>query len=502
MAQEQLFASFLLDPESGLEIALQAGSVVEATPLQGPVRPLPGGVTFLEGVMQLRDQMLPVVNLKKRFGMTGTAYGSNPKIAVVRLYDQLLGLMVEDIREVFRAEPEEVVPISPMLQSEDGIVTALIQRDRGQKSAELIDLKAIFPAGKGRVELEKSVPAEPERKQQRTWSRAVIFLCGGQEYGVEVDHVQEITFLTEIDEMFKSGLLEGGLDLRGRTVPVISSPRLLETSPGTSLADQEECRILILVSDECCFGLIVEEVKEILAMPDADILPLPPGEHGGLKGIYPRPSGRDVLLLDLHNLVSLQLEDLRSMSRLKNGKGSEAITGEQQKGTSRHLITENCYLVFRTDRQFAIELKDVVELIESVDILKTPGHHGYRSGVINLRGEVLPVVNLRSFYNSEARTAEKIGPQRLIICQGHGRKVALEVDSIVTIYKQEKYHATPSLHPKMGGRKDTLDRLIEFRGDAGVVEHVLVVNVHNLIRNHLEVASADSEPAEVADRSR
>ena len=498
MAQEQLFASFLLDPDSNLEIALQAGSVVEATVLQGRIKPLPGGVAFLEGVMQLRDQMLPVVNLKKRFGMSATAYGSNPKIAVVRLYGQLLGLMVEDIREVFRAEPEEVVPISPMLQSDDTIVTALIQRDRGKNSAELIDLKAIFPAGKGGGELEKSIPAEAERKAQRTWSRAVVFLCGGQEYGVEVDHVQEITFFTEIDEMFKSGLLEGGLDLRGRTVPVIDALRLLAKSPGTSRDAGEQCRILVLVSDECCFGLIVEEVKEILAMPDADILPLPPDEPGGLKGIYPRPSGRNVLLLDMHNLVCHQLEDLKSMSRLKNGKGGEVITGGQQ-GASRHLITENCYLVFRTDRQFAIELKDVVELIEAVEVLRAPGHHGYRSGVINLRGEVVPVVNLRSFYNSDARSDGEDGQQRLIICQGHGRKVALEVDAIVTIYKQEKYHATPSLHPKMGGKKDTLDRLIEFRGDTGVIEHVLVVNVHNLIRNHLEVTRADSASAEVAD---
>jgi purine-binding chemotaxis protein CheW len=82
---------------------------------------------------------------------------------------------------------------------------------------------------------------------------------------------------------------------------------------------------------------------------------------------------------------------------------------------------------------------------------------------------------------------------KLIICRAHDQTVALEVDQIVTIYKQEKYHATPSLHPRLAARKDTLDRLIEFKGEDNggdrIVEHVLVVNIYNLVRNHLELGA-------------
>ena len=65
--------------------------------------------------------------------------------------------------------------------------------------------------------------------------------------------------------------------------------------------------------------------------------------------------------------------------------------------------------------------------------------------------------------------------------------VALEVDVIITIYKQEKYHATPSLNPQFAGKKDTLDRLIEFTGGDTVVEHVLVVNMEAIARNYLHL---------------
>jgi purine-binding chemotaxis protein CheW len=142
--------------------------------------------------------------------------------------------------------------------------------------------------------------------------------------------------------------------------------------------------------------------------------------------------------------------------------------------------------VFSLQKNFALELKDVQEIIEDEEVLAIPGDSGFHSGVIYLRGKIVPVVDLRKFFDFPERRAEGDEKQKLIICSGHGWTVALQVDSIVTIHKQEKYHATPSLHPRLADKKDTLDRLIEFEGENGSVEHVLVVNVYSLVRNHLE----------------
>jgi len=70
------------------------------------------------------------------------------------------------------------------------------------------------------------------------------------------------------------------------------------------------------------------------------------------------------------------------------------------------------------------------------------------------------------------------------------------VDTIITIYKQEEFHETPSLKPQLQNRKDTLDRLIEFIGEQGLAEHVLVVNTENLIKNHLQTTQADNDDTE------
>ena len=491
MSSEQLFASFLLDEQQGLEIALHADSVTEATPVQGRIMPLPGAVDFLEGIMHLREQTIPVINLKKRLNLQECTYRQDAKVAVVNLHGQQLGLMMDDIRDVFRADIDSITPVSAALQGDDRIISSLIHRQRGERVAELLDLKKLFR--KGAEELETASLAGAENSGARkevTISRFVVFSCSGQEYGVPVRFTQEITFLTEIDDTFKSGFVEGGLDLRGHTIPVLNASHLL--NGGTDAAETGELsRVLVLANGECAFGLIVQEVREILNIPDPEILPLPAGQGDNLLGIYPRPAGQNVLLLNMENLVCGQIEDIKSMGRLKNDAGRDS--GGQVAASSHHLITENCYLIFSIGKQFAIELKDVHEILENVQVMGVPGDTSFRRGVINLRGQVVPVIELSRFYGYKER-GQDAGERRLIICSGEKQKVALEVDQVVTIYKQEKYHTTPSLNPQLAGKKDTLDRLIEFDGGDGLIEHVLVVNTYNLVRNHLAFDVDREEP--------
>ena len=234
--------------------------------------------------------------------------------------------------------------------------------------------------------------------------------------------------------------------------------------------------------------MIVEEVKEIVSVPDNEILPMPAGGNGKVTGIYPRKKGGNIMLLDMPNLVCDQMEKIKSLARINTRKEDAK---EERLAQAHHLITENCYLVFAIEKNFAIEIKDVQEIIESDGVMGVPGVTGFSSQVINLRGQIVPVICLREFYNYPLinRRAEK---SKLIICKKQSRTVALEVDRIVTIFKQEEFHSTPSLNPQLAGRKDTLDRLIDFIGKDGMSEHVLVVNIDNLMRNHMDVQS-DSE---------
>lgn len=485
MSREQLFASFIIDQDEGLEIALSAEHVIEATPIPGHIRPLPASIDFLEGIIHLRNDVIPVINMKKRLGLKRIVYSETAKVAVVRLFDQQIGLMFDDIKEVIRVGQQDIMPISSSLQTDDRIISALIKLKHGTRSADLLDLQHLFPGG-----LEKMGTSDGKRLSKNAekipviYSRYVVFKCGAQEYGVPVKYSQEITFFTDINKMFKSGAIEGVLQLRGKTIPVLNAWYLLAGKGCTEPVLDGNCRVLVLYLEDCSFGMIVEEVKEILNVADDQVLSLPAGQGSNLTGIFAKPSGVNVMLLDMPRLICSQMKELKSIARINNGDNRQGNGSKTIASASHHLITENCYLVFAIEKNFAIELKDVQEIIENDSLMTMPGESGIHSGVINLRGQIVPVVNLRHFYGYPGRP-EQLEASKLIICRGNAHTIALEVDRIVTIYKQEKYHTTPSLNPQLADKRDTLDRLIEFDGGNSQVEHVLVINMHNIIQNHL-----------------
>ena len=478
----QLFASFILDETNGLEIALKADNVTEATLVNGTIQKLPACIDYLEGIMTLREDVIPVINLKKRLGLGNHNYGEEAKVAVVSIHNQNFGLLFDDIREVFRAESENIMPVNSMLQTDDRIISAIIKLENGARTVELLDLGHLFKgqsfdmADSFSQERKSSVPAK-----KTTYSRWVVFTCFNQLYAVPVQYAQEIAFFSKIDDNFKNGSIEGTIHLRGSTIPVMSG-RCLLTENSDDFVEQSDDRVLVLSFDECSFGMIVDDINEIITMADDKILPVPSSGSENLLGIYLKEKSADIMLLDMPNLVCAQIDDIKSLYRISGDRDSQGQS-PALRIRSRHLITENCYLIFSIYKNFAIELKDVQEIIESEDLLRIPRATGYIDAVINLRGDIVPVVNIRNFYGyPDAASTEN----KLIICRGQARTVALEIDNIVTIFKQEEYYPTPSVNPRLSEKKDTLDRLIEFETEDGVKEHVLVINMHNLVRNHLE----------------
>ena len=510
MAQEQLFASFLLDKTQGLEIALRAESVSEATPITGTIQQLPASVDFVEGIMHLREEAIPIINLKKRLGLAEQGYDESAMVAVVNLFHRRYGLLFDEIKEVFAANAADVRKVDGALQTDDKIISALIRKKKDQRTVELLDLKSLF-FGKS-LELEKieeTLHGEKSHRQETNYLGYVVFRLAGQSFGVPVECTREITFFDptkhlyrdrdeqasrsingSLEDIFKHGDIDGTLTLRGRTVPVLKARRILAGvgMPG----DQglgEKSRILVLASDDCLVGIIVEEVTTIETIPEDEILSMDPGINRAVSGIYQKAEGHDIMLLNMENLVCHRMDELKAMGRLSCEVETTGTGHGSPTAGTHHVLTENCYLVFSAGQYMAVQLKDVQEIIEKKGVLQVPGNSGIGSGVINLRGMVVQVVKLREFFGYEKGTANQ-GEQKLIICRSGTRTVALEVDGIVTIYKQEQYQNTASLKPELAKKEDILDRLIVFDGGVGKKQHVLVVNIHNLIRNHLDAAAA------------
>lgn len=486
--QEQRFASFILDSGKSIEFAIHADQVLEATPISGSIQPLPSAMSYMEGLMHLRDDAIPVINMKKRLGLPVTEYTGDAKVAVVVVSQIRLGLLFDDIRDVFVVGSEDIAPVPAAFQTSEGVISNLIKLEQGRRTMELLDLKRLLGDGD---EVAQMRQAEMDIKPLHTparqaYLRFVIFSSLGQKYGVPVERIQEITFLSKIDDIFKNDVIEGTVELRGHSIPVLNASKLLHLQSQNHQAD-ENTRVLIINTENLQYGMIVDHIHEIIAITEEDIMDLPRKGHDTVNGIHQRQDGSNIILLQVDRLIEAQAKELQSVARLKSTQEKENGDGGQLQ--SRHLITADCYLVVSIGRNFAIELNDVQEIIETRDLMTLPASTGFDRRVLNLRGRVVPVINLRMFYGIlEEETFED---KKLIIARNSERIVALEVDRILTIYKQVQYSWTPSLHPQLNDKKDTLDRLIEFVGESGLKEHVLVINIGAMMDNHLEMTLSE-----------
>lgn len=71
---------------------------------------LPKAPPFIDGVINLRGVVIPVVDLRKRFEMPQRETGSATRLLIVRLSDQTLGLVVDDVTEVITVPVRDIKP--------------------------------------------------------------------------------------------------------------------------------------------------------------------------------------------------------------------------------------------------------------------------------------------------------------------------------------------------------------------------------------------------------
>lgn len=100
--------------------------------------PLPGAPPWIEGVIDLRDSMVPVVDLGLALGAAAVARGGRSRIAVVDVDDFVIGLRVGRALEVLSLEGRAIEP-PPRIAIQAGYepVAALLRRDDGSPVLEL-----------------------------------------------------------------------------------------------------------------------------------------------------------------------------------------------------------------------------------------------------------------------------------------------------------------------------------------------------------------------------
>ena len=75
-----------------------------------PITPVPRAPAFVEGVVRLRGEVIPVVDVRKRFGLPPGPASRKTKFLVVHVAGRRLGLVVDEVCEVVRLRRAEIRP--------------------------------------------------------------------------------------------------------------------------------------------------------------------------------------------------------------------------------------------------------------------------------------------------------------------------------------------------------------------------------------------------------
>ncbi|RZA09272.1 MAG: purine-binding chemotaxis protein CheW [Proteobacteria bacterium] len=111
-------ALHLLCKIDGGNYAIPAGDIFQLDSYAEPTK-VPGTKPYVLGVTQVRQQVVPVIDLRLRFGFPKLAPTPDSRVVVLNIRQRLVGLLVDSAREVENIPPE-LFQLSAGLPSGDG----------------------------------------------------------------------------------------------------------------------------------------------------------------------------------------------------------------------------------------------------------------------------------------------------------------------------------------------------------------------------------------------
>lgn len=154
--------------------ALYIANVNEIIRLQ-KITPVPKAPPFVEGVTNLRGRVIPVIDLRKRFGLAPREEGYMSRIIVADHVGKLIGLMVDGVDEVLTVQSDAIEPPDEIVVSVDseflaGIVRLderliiLLDQEQVLSASEIRQLSTMKVSGKALKEVEAQAQLEAQEE--------------------------------------------------------------------------------------------------------------------------------------------------------------------------------------------------------------------------------------------------------------------------------------------------------------------------------------------------
>jgi len=124
------------------EYALPASAVLHMESFTGATK-VPGTAPYVAGLVQIRGRVVPVLDVRARFGLPAGARTLDSRVVVAQEHERTVGLLVDSAREVVRIEADKFkAPPEVVSQHTQGFIKAVAQT--GQRLVMLLDFAKVI----------------------------------------------------------------------------------------------------------------------------------------------------------------------------------------------------------------------------------------------------------------------------------------------------------------------------------------------------------------------
>jgi len=475
------FVSFRLGTE---EYGLDINNVQEI--IKPPtITKVPRAPYYIEGIVNLRGNILPIIDTRKRFDMDSTDSSDSTRIVVTNLNNMNVGLVVDSVSEVLRIDSAFIEPPPLIIKNTNGdFLSGIGKLNNGKRLISLLHLEKILEIDgfeaevkevidKGRGDLSRMSDGTSIAEE----AQMVSFKLGQEEYAVDINQVEEIIRIPEITTIPDVPYhIKGVICLRGNVLPVVN----LRSRFGMEEMDfDNRSRILVikLTSGDmtALFGIIVDVVNEVISIPLSNIEPPPSfalNSSGHIKGIGKLENGkRLILVLDPSLIID------GAFSSNDDGSKSEK-TGKTESGREERSALDEQQLVNLKigNEEFGINIMNVQEIIRLNHITNVPGAPDYVKGVVNLRGNVLPVIDLRRRFELEDR--DLTDSDRIVVVTYQGKATGLIVDSVSEVLQIPGKDIEPPPEVVSGVMSKFIDGIGKLNGGK---RFIIILNIAEIL---------------------
>jgi purine-binding chemotaxis protein CheW len=240
-------------------------------------------------------------------------------------------------------------------------------------------------------------------------SQLVTFLLKDEEFGFDIMSVQEIIRLPKMAKVPRTpAYVDGIANLRGVVLPVID----MRTRFGMERAEEtDRTRVLVVDIDGVKTGLRVDRVKQVTRVMRSEIEPPPAAIRGTssdyLEGVVKLDKGqRIVMALNAAHVCEIGVTRKAASTNGAASRSEAASAESADKAKSADAEVQKVVTFRIAKEEFAFHMEHVREILRVQTPNQVPDVPDYVLGVLTVRGQILPVIDLRRLLQQRSLAEE------------------------------------------------------------------------------------------------